>query len=147
MTLTRLLAYAAILALFVIAGRILEGQTSTAPRNLAPGIPGGTLFVIAPDGRIAQARLDPSIELTADLQGFLTLRATAQITERVSIFKPTAATSTITLPSDPRGPLDVSVNGFMLADPDDYSRAARVVTFVPRWAPVAGDLVRVRYRE
>jgi len=137
------------LLLITAVAAILEAQTTLAPRNLAPTIPGGIVFVIAPDGRTAFARLDSSIELTADAAGFLVLRAVGgTISDRVIVFKPTVAQTTLTLPSDPQGnSVQVACNGSVLSEPDDYARAARVLTFVPKWAPSPGDLCNVRYRE
>ena len=145
----KLLIAAAIVAGFIIGAQLADGQTSPTPRNFAATIPGGIVYVIAPDGHTAFARLDSSLELTGDAAGFLVLRATAPaLAERVIVFKPTAAGATLTLPSDPQGnSLQVAANGFVLSEPDDFARAGRVLTFVPRWAPIPGDLFQVRYRE
>jgi hypothetical protein len=119
-------------------------------RNLAPLIPGGIVPVIAPDGKLAYAQIDAaSLSLTAGPSGFLLLRANpGAITDRIVVFKPTVASNTLTLPSDPQGnSLEVTSNGWDLTEPDDYTRAARVLTFVPKWAPTPGDLIKARYRE
>jgi len=70
------------------------------------------------------------------------------IAERVLIFKPTAAGSTITLPGDPQGnSLDVACNGLTLSEGEDYTRSGRVLTFVEAHAPQPGYIFRIRYRE
>lgn len=129
----------------------LYAQTTPAPRNLAPVFPGATVSVIAPDGRVAYARLDSSLQLVADAANGnqLTLRATAPaLVDRVIVFKPTVAGTTVTLPTAPVGnSLEISSNGWNLSAPDDYALAGLVVTFVPKWAPQPGDTINVRYRE
>ncbi|MBK8200713.1 MAG: hypothetical protein IPK75_20440 [Acidobacteria bacterium] len=103
----------------------LYAQTTPAPRNLAPVFPGATVSVIAPDGRVAYARLDSSLQLVADAANGnqLTLRATAPaLVDRVIVFKPTVAGTTVTLPTAPVGnSLEISSNGWNLSAPDDYS--------------------------
>lgn len=147
----KILFYAAILAGFYFTGRLLEGQTLIAPRNLANPITGGIVYVIGPDGRTAFARLDASLQLTADASGFLTLKAAAAtVSDRVVVFKPTTAGTTITLPSAPQGnSLQIASNGFVLTPTEDYNQTPNglLITFVPRWVPQPGDIVQARYRE
>ncbi len=129
---------------------ILSAQTTPSPRNLATGLPGGIVFVIAPNGQATFARLDSTLELAAAPDGSMVLRATAAPApvDRVAVFKPTATGASITLPSAPQGnSLQIAFNGFVLSETEDYTRAGAVVTFRPFWTAQPGDTIQARYRE
>lgn len=141
------------LSMLAIAAAAIA-QTQTAPSNLAAIPAGGIVAVIDAQGRFAFARLDPSLVLVADNAGALTLRAIAAappapVQERVIVVKPTdPAQATITLPSDPQGEsLLVARNGQVLSPGEDYTVAARVITFVAQHRPSPGQVFQVRYRE
>jgi hypothetical protein len=137
-----------ILCLCLLAA-LAFGQTSPTPQNLTTVPAGAVLFGIGPDGKLAAIKIDASLKLTLDAGGALTLSAVvpAATSRRVTLFEPTVAGNTVTLPSDPKGPIDVSCNGFMLSESKDYTVAGRVLTFVARWAPRPGDLFRLAYAE
>lgn len=138
------------LVIFIVLATSLLAQTTPQPGNIVTVIPGGVILGIHPTtGAFVTIKLDSSVQLVANNNGELVLTVTAPASRIVRGFLKVGATpvASITLPSVPRSGVDISVSGFSLAEVEDFTRNGAVITFISKWAPQTGVIIRWTYEE
>lgn len=138
------------LILLLSLGGYLAAQTRTTTTQLTPGepaIPGGKVYVLAPDGSLKAATLS-GLTLACDASGCTLSVAVPQLPalKSLKVRVPTATMASYTLVPSPVGEIEVIRNGITLTEGEDYDVSGAVVTFKPGEQPRQNDLVRFKYR-
>lgn len=141
-----------IIGLLCFAG-LVHGQTSRLQIEQLQSravSPGGLAMVVLPDGRLSVASLDGLvIDTSGPVPVLRVLMPTVPpIRERSVVQRPTAPLLTLTIPDATVIIASVVVcrNGMELSEGVDYTLTGPVITFVDGAAPLAGDVVKLRYR-
>lgn len=141
-----------IIGLLCFAG-LVHGQSRLQIEQLQSKAvsPGGLAMVVLPDGRLSVASLDGIVIDTSGAVPVLRVLpqpTTPPIRERSVVTKATAPMPTITIPDATVIVASVVVcrNGLELAEGEDYTLTGPVVTFRAGEEPLAGDVVKLRYR-
>lgn len=113
--------------------------------------PGGLAMVVLPDGRLSVAALDGMVIDTSGAVPVLRVLpqpTTPPIREKAIVTKPTAPLLTLAIPDATVILASVVVcrNGMELSEGEDYTVSGPVITFVAVAVPLAGDVVKLRYR-
>lgn len=141
-----------IIGLLCFAG-LVHGQSRLQIEQLQSRAvaPGGLAMVVLPDGRLSVASLDGIVIDTSGAVPVLRVLpqpATPPIREKAIVQRTTAPLPSLTI-------ADVTVivasvvvcrNGLELSEGVDYTMAGPVITFIAGAEPLAGDVVKLRYR-
>lgn len=145
-----------IVVLSILSTALAFGQTTLPPDQLRPGTIIGVMVCLpsgTTDGKCILAALDSSIVLDTSVSPPVLRAVAAPPAARwKTVNYPLTATQLTFQIGDPGymvGSLAVYRNGILMTQERDYVMggvsAAPTVVFVPKQAPVAGDIVVVKY--